>query len=98
MQKHREHVAENHDPQAADLDQDQDDHLPGEREVVPRAIDGQPGEARRAGGREQAIDHVLTPLVWVLACKDRTRCGRERERKPPTRITAAKFITTRLAG
>ncbi len=44
-QQQSEDSTENHDTEAAELNQDQDDDLPQKGEVLPRVLDGQAGHA-----------------------------------------------------
>jgi hypothetical protein len=47
-----------HDPQAADLDQKQDDPLAERAEIAAGVHHDQPGDAHGRRGREQGVDHA----------------------------------------
>ena len=56
-----EEAGERHQPQTADLDQEQNDRLPEPGELCPGIPDDQAGDAGGTGGREHGVDHAQPP-------------------------------------
>ena len=59
-QHHRREEGEGHDPETADLDQQQDDRLAGGGEIGGGILDGEAGHADRAGAGEGGVEPGAT--------------------------------------